>query len=324
MDDNRGPEFLAIFGTGTAIATVLVSLRLWVRSRIVRKVGLDDWIIAASMIIALGALGCLATSVHYGLGRHTAFLTPEQSKTALKLMWVSFCIIPCAEATAKISGSLMLIRITTSAKWKWFFYTLIVLIIFMTIIKVFAILFSCRPIGRLWDASLEGHCDVAERTIVIYIQGVMAALYDVTLATSPIFLLWNVQISRYTKVLLCGLLGLCFFTSAAGIVRTTYTSESSQTEDVTYVVMKFLIWKTVELPLSIIVGCLPTLRPLFNQARLNRERAPRKQDDTYILTDQQSGDRIRKTTTISIKTLDPASGDPSFTSNIWNFDGRVV
>ena len=50
MDDNRGPEFLAIFGTGTAIATVLVSLRLWVRSRIVRKVGLDDWIIAASMV----------------------------------------------------------------------------------------------------------------------------------------------------------------------------------------------------------------------------------------------------------------------------------
>ena len=39
---------------------------------------------------------------------------------------------------------------------------------------------------------------------------VMAAGYDVLLATSPIFLLWNVQISLYHKSLLCGLLALGF------------------------------------------------------------------------------------------------------------------
>lgn len=39
---------------------------------------------------------------------------------------------------------------------------------------------------------------------------VMASGYDIILAVSPIFLLWNVQISRRSKTLLCGLLALGF------------------------------------------------------------------------------------------------------------------
>lgn len=50
QDQNRGPEFLAVFGTGTGIAAIAVILRLWVRFRIIRKVGADDWVVAASMV----------------------------------------------------------------------------------------------------------------------------------------------------------------------------------------------------------------------------------------------------------------------------------
>jgi hypothetical protein len=37
---------------------------------------------------------------------------------------------------------------------------------------------------------------------------VTAALYDIILATSPIFLLWNVHINIRKKMLVCGLLAL--------------------------------------------------------------------------------------------------------------------
>ncbi len=50
VDVSRGPEFLAIFCTGTAIAAIIVALRLWVRNKIVKKVGLDDWIVTASLV----------------------------------------------------------------------------------------------------------------------------------------------------------------------------------------------------------------------------------------------------------------------------------
>ena len=50
QDHNKGPEVLAVFGTGTALASIAVILRLWVRARILRKIGADDWIMAISLV----------------------------------------------------------------------------------------------------------------------------------------------------------------------------------------------------------------------------------------------------------------------------------
>ena len=171
----------------------------------------------------------MATAVHHGLGRHTEFLAATEAQTALKFLWVGFCITPSAEATAKISISIMLMRVTTSVKWRWFFISLIVSFIMITIASLFAVVLSCQPIELLWGSPVKGQCNLLERTVVIYIQGgkslfsiahsdkdvlirylVMAAGYDVVLATSPIFLLCKVQINLYSKILLCDLLALGF------------------------------------------------------------------------------------------------------------------
>lgn len=49
-DNNKAPEFLAVFATGTLVAMVLVCLRLWVRAKIIRKVALDDWVVVISLV----------------------------------------------------------------------------------------------------------------------------------------------------------------------------------------------------------------------------------------------------------------------------------
>ena len=54
-DHNRGPVFLAVFGTGTAVATIAVLLRMWVRARIVRKIGADDWIVLVSLVKSIAS-----------------------------------------------------------------------------------------------------------------------------------------------------------------------------------------------------------------------------------------------------------------------------
>lgn len=180
-------------------------------------------------VLVLGSIGCMASSVHHGLGKHAVALTTEQASNALKILWIGFCITPSAEATAKISITIMLMRMTTSTKWKYFFMSLIALMIMITIASLFAIMLSCWPIQLLWDPSLHGHCNVLERTVVIYTQGgefrhesasicssmlkdaiVMAAAYDIILAASPVFLLWKVKIGTFDKGLLCGLLALGF------------------------------------------------------------------------------------------------------------------
>ena len=122
-------------------------------------------------ILVFGSISMMGTAVHYGLGRHTQYLTEYQAHQALKFLWVGFNITPSAEATAKISITIMLMRITTSKRWKWFFSTLIVLIILITIASLLTILLSCHPIELLWDPSISGSCNAYERTVDIYIQG---------------------------------------------------------------------------------------------------------------------------------------------------------
>ena len=57
-DENRGPEILAVCGALVGLALVVVLLRIYVRARMVRHVGVDDWTIIAAMVCST----CLRSS----------------------------------------------------------------------------------------------------------------------------------------------------------------------------------------------------------------------------------------------------------------------
>ena len=50
FDQNRGPAFVTVFGSLVALAILLVLLRIWVRIKILHKIGLDDYIMMASLV----------------------------------------------------------------------------------------------------------------------------------------------------------------------------------------------------------------------------------------------------------------------------------
>lgn len=58
--ENKGPVLLAVMWTLTGLATVMVLARLFIRTKIIHAVGLDDWLIGFSMVSLslLPAPGC--------------------------------------------------------------------------------------------------------------------------------------------------------------------------------------------------------------------------------------------------------------------------
>lgn len=118
-----------------------------------------------------GSLGCMGSAVHYGLGRHYDTLTSHDAVMAMKMLWVGFQITPSSEATAKISITIMLLRITPSKQWRWFFGFWIVLMILITVITLYSIMLSCHPVQLLWDPNVKGACGATARTVDIYLQG---------------------------------------------------------------------------------------------------------------------------------------------------------
>lgn len=55
-DENRGPEILAVCGALVGLALVVVLLRVYVRARMVRHLGLDDYTIIAAMVCTTSQL----------------------------------------------------------------------------------------------------------------------------------------------------------------------------------------------------------------------------------------------------------------------------
>jgi len=53
LTENKGPLFIAVFSAGLAVAYIVVALRLWVRIKLVGKVGVDDYIMTASLVRTL-------------------------------------------------------------------------------------------------------------------------------------------------------------------------------------------------------------------------------------------------------------------------------
>jgi len=264
---DRGLQLAGVMITGLVLSLIVITARFYTRLVIVRVTGVDDWFALISFVFLIVAFSLLGSSIIYGLGRHAANLEMERTIYAMKLVWMAFQFTPTAEATGKISVAFLLMRITTSKKLKWFFYILIGINIGINIGMMFSILMTCWPVRMLWDPRVQGHCNIFQRNVMTYFQGGSAAITDLILAIAPIPLLWNVKTSKKTKWLLCGLLSIGLFTAGAGFTRIgfSYQTYSAETQmDPTWGLMDFIIWKCVELSLSVIVGCLPTLRPLFD------------------------------------------------------------
>lgn len=87
------------------------------------------------------------------------------------MFWIAMFITPFAEAFAKISISIMLLRITTSAKWKWFFYSLIILFSMVTVATFLTDVSIAQPINMLWDPRVKGRYNKNVTAALAYVQG---------------------------------------------------------------------------------------------------------------------------------------------------------
>ncbi|KAL8727806.1 MAG: hypothetical protein Q9166_005798 [cf. Caloplaca sp. 2 TL-2023] len=127
---------------------------------------------------------------------------------------------------------------------------------------------QCVPYAKSWDPlGVPGHCLPASYNVkgALY-SGIMAVFQDWLLATIPIALMWNMQISPSKKIGICSLMGLGYFSGTCAIVRTVISMKvfrDGGLADFSWVIIDLRIWGTVENLTGIITASIPTLKPLY-------------------------------------------------------------
>jgi hypothetical protein len=110
----------------------------------------------------------------------------------------------CTTVALKPSVCIFLLRIAVHKIHRLILYSVMALTLVTSIVFLFVLLLQCHPISYFWDKSQSGHCiDWSVIIAMSWLWSVFAGICDFT-----IFMVWNMNIDRHTKVAIAAILGL--------------------------------------------------------------------------------------------------------------------
>ena len=175
---NKGTAYMIAALTFTVIASVVVSLRVYIRIWVKRTFGWDDGLIIFSLVsnrlrllflheadscklVAIVSTGFIVPEVIAGYGQPINDLSAHQLREALKWNWLASALFILNVAASKISICLFLLRVLkqTQAKLNRYFpYAMIAILTIIAVPSAGYCLGQCRPVSKLWNLEASGHC----------------------------------------------------------------------------------------------------------------------------------------------------------------------
>ncbi|KAF5021890.1 hypothetical protein F66182_6081 [Fusarium sp. NRRL 66182] len=255
-----GPQITSIGVIFTAIALVLVTLRVYVRGFMLKALGLDDWIIIATWIASCGFTIVTALQTKWGLGlKNLEHLPQENYYSFMLLQFIGAPFYIISILGFKLSLLISYLRFMAAGVW------------------------YKATVRKQWDASITyGSC---LKGVPLYTT--MASLtiaFDVIVMILPFPTLLKLQMPNRKKIVLLGLFAMGAFISVIQIFRIqTIKSLSNLLESAA-----LIKWSMIENNLGIIVASVPTLAPLVcyfsEQSRVgSRSRSKSQNNSGYAL-----------------------------------------
>ncbi|OQO07149.1 hypothetical protein B0A48_07717 [Cryoendolithus antarcticus] len=270
-DVNRGPSILHVVWSLLALSTLVVLIRLCIKLRKTKRLYWDDVIIIFALCLAYGHAICISRTVHYGLGRHLAFIPAAQREGALRTGFISLAFGHFAPMFGRISFCITLLYLTaTDARMRaWPTIVIIGLQVLINAIAVGLVFGQCgNEIDILWTPGKQllyyQKCWVATiQTKYGYFQGSFNTATDLYLTVVPALLIAHSRLSKKAKAELALFLCLSSLAMIASAVKTYEAKLLSALLDYTYDLYMFIVWMAVEYNMVMVASSMPVLRTLF-------------------------------------------------------------
>ncbi|KAJ5578002.1 uncharacterized protein N7459_006966, partial [Penicillium hispanicum] len=293
---NAGPELLRDVWALTAIAIVIVILRVIAKWRI-GKFGLDDALMAFALCCATVGSILITLAIRYGLGREaTEMATATVSKVIMfDYLTQTFAII--GGTIGRISFIVLIVGLLGSRlSYRIILWVLAGLQVVVNVMFIVIIFSQCPGhASAIWEHAGKAKCwDLHVQAYYGYFQGAFNATTDLYLAGFSTFIFWNLNLQLRVKLGLVALLGLGLFAMVAAIIKAIETRILATSDtDPTIATVNYDRWLYIEAYLVIITASIPCLRSLLRafQGRVMRSR------DTHELSSPYAVNSMRTTQT---------------------------
>ncbi|CDM33429.1 hypothetical protein DTO013E5_7298 [Penicillium roqueforti] len=268
LHDDKGPKILAVLWTLTGLTAVMVVARVYIRLKLLRNFGLDDYLIVVSMIMGFAYCGISTAGVGVGYGKHSKYLSTDNLEKAILLNTVSFLFGIFSFTLPKIAVTSMLTRILNPKPLhKAMLWTMVGTTSVVSITCIIILFTMCDPAEALWKPELVAAGAKCKSTALLIdfaiFTGSISALADLTLAVYPTTVLLKLQMSLRKRIALCAALGLGGIASAMAIIKCTQLHGLADKSDYTYGTADLVMWTNIEADVVVLASCIPTLQPLL-------------------------------------------------------------
>ncbi|KAJ4318376.1 hypothetical protein N0V84_006885 [Fusarium piperis] len=278
-----GPQISSLAIVFTAIALLVVIMRVYVRGFMVKAFGADDWVIIATWFASCGFAVVTIIQTKYGLGlKNLEDMPLENYYHFLLLQFIGAPFYISSILGFKLSLLLSYLRFMAAGFW----YKATVIVAVACTLFHFSFLMAqinlCTPVRKQWDASVTGG-SCLDGVPMYTTMASITMVFDVIVMLVPFPTLMKLQIPNRKKTVLLGMFAMGTFISIIQIVRIQTIKSLSNLIDSGPLIM----WSTVENNLGIIVASVPTLAPLvryFNeQSRVGSRSRSKGGDSGYAL-----------------------------------------
>ncbi|KAI7344128.1 hypothetical protein KC354_g15315 [Hortaea werneckii] len=262
--EDRGPTIVTLLVVFTIISALFIAARLFVRIKLLRNLGADDYLITLAWICAIINTGISARATHWGSGRHFEDLTAAQKSKVIHYNLAAFCPSILSIGIPKLAVVALLTKLLEPTRWHritmWTAAGLTNLLLFGCVIILYA---QCQPARSQWNFSVEGQC--WSPWVLVYwaiVSGSISAFMDLYLAVYPATVLWKLQMNMKKKLGLSAALGFGIVATIVAAYKCTKLPGLAGA-DYSWATSEMLIWTCVEGSTIIIAACIPIMQPLL-------------------------------------------------------------
>ncbi|RDW59292.1 putative MFS monosaccharide transporter [Aspergillus mulundensis] len=277
MEDRR-PEVLVVSIVFFSLATIFVALRFVSRIWIVRRLALHDYLMLVAWLIDLGFSTALFYATKQGLGLHDVDI-PVASRSALSSANYAFTVL-YNPALMAVKSSILVFYLTLTQGEKIFRYanyaTLFVVNaagLALTLVNIF----QCRPVADAFAAQLPADAHCTDILTLYLSSSPVNIITDLAILVLPNPILTRMRLPRKQKIILVITFSFGFFVAVVDVVRIAYLQEATTDREIAfrqihlqnyggedfawYASLSFM-WSVVEVNVSVMCACVPSLKPL--------------------------------------------------------------
>ncbi|KAL4801581.1 hypothetical protein BDV18DRAFT_148918 [Aspergillus unguis] len=256
----RGARGLAASIVFTSLATIFVLARLYTRTKLIKRIEANDWMIIIALILSYVFMAFFVVEALNGIGMHYVDIPSDIYINQMKAFWVTIPFYNAALLCAKASILMQYFRIFPSRRMRHACWVMLAILATYGTWAVLSAFLNCVPVAKFWDPSVPGSC--LSSTGLWFSNAGMHIATDLAILVIPIPALAKLELPKKQRVALILIFAMGGFVCITSICRLVSLKKISDSSDPTYDNVAAAAWSAVECNVGIICACLPTLRPL--------------------------------------------------------------